>query len=410
VIRRLAWLALIPPLAAAGGSGTGRGGAGELSFTVGDTYLAPCVAPADALSRARRLGAIGSAGGSWSHDGERVALIVGRAIGIENADGSDLRIVTRPRPASEDDGAPAWSPDGAAIAFSRYTGSSRNGVWIVDLATRTERQLTNRFAQSLAWSPTGDVIAADYGGDPQAEIVLIDPQGTVQRRFEIPGFKHFNTGVGWSPDGLRLAVAGGAVLDRTGTIVGRYADPSTDQAVSGAPSWSPDGSLIAFVRFATQYNARTNFRYTLQSDLYVTRVDGGPATRLTQTPDVSESGPEFRPGAHATPAGSAQACVLRGTAGRDVIRGSRRDDLIFAGAGNDVVQARAGADFVVGDAGNDVLVGGPGRDFLLGGSGNDQLYARDGTGDLVYGGPGSDRATRDPKLDTLANVERVIPR
>ena len=46
------------------------------------------------------------------------------------------------------------------IAFSRYTGSSRSGAWIVDLASGSERQLSHEYPMGLAWSPTGDVIAA----------------------------------------------------------------------------------------------------------------------------------------------------------------------------------------------------------------------------------------------------------
>lgn len=409
VIARLAWLVLIPPLAAAGASGAGvRSGAAELSFTVGDApYVAACTAPTDGLSRARRLGAIGSAGGSWSPDGARVALVVGQAIAVANADGSSLRIVTSPRKTSEDDHAPTWSPDGSAIAFSRYTGSARNGVWIVVVATRAERQLTRRYARALAWSPTGDVIAADYGVYLRGEIALVEPDGTVRRRLDVPDFKGFNAGVSWSPDGTRLAVGGGAIVDRSGAIVGRYAGPSTDEAVSASPSWSPDGSSVAFARFATEYDARTNFRYVEQADLYVAPAAGGAETRMTRTPDLSESGPRFRPGTHAAPAGTTQPCVLRGTAHRDVIHGSRRDDLIFAGAGNDVVEARGGADVVDGSAGGDVLVGGPGEDFLRGAAGNDRLYAKDRAADLVYGGPGKDSAFVDPKLDRWTNVERV---
>jgi hypothetical protein len=46
---------------------------------------------------------------------------------------------------------------------------------------------------------------------------------------------------------------------------------------------------------------------------------------------------------------------------------------------------------------------------LLGGPGRDTIYARDGTRDVVEGGPGSDRARVDRGLDRLRSVERPIP-
>lgn len=408
MLRRLAWLALIPPLAAAAGA---RGGAGpaELAFSVGYLgYAVPCVADAGVFPQARRLGAIGSGGGPWSPDGGRIAISGRNAVLVENADGSGLHAVTRPRIADENDGAGAWSPDGRSVAFSRYTGSSRNGVWIVDLATGAERQVTHRYAVALSWTANGDLIAADFGEhDLHREIGLLKPDGTVVAELTAPDFKGFDGGAAWSPDGTRLAVGGGAILDRSGAIVGRYAEPSTDEAVSAAPSWSPDGSTIVFERFATEYNARLNVRYTAQSDVYAAPADGGAEVQLTRTPYVSEWGPSYRPGTQPAPAGTSQQCVVRGTSGSDVIHGGAKDDLIIAGSGNDVVDGRGGNDVLDGGAGNDTLTGGPGWDFLRGGSGNDRLHAGDGAMDTVYGGPGRDRAWVDRKLDTVANVEVV---
>jgi len=332
-------------------------------------------------------------------------------IRVENADGTGLHAVSRPRLATEDDAGAAWSPDGTAIAFSRYvfygkhTDYNRFGVWIVDVRTRHERRLTREYAGALAWSPTGDVIAADLGEDLDAKIALVRPDGAVVRTFTVPGYKGFNAGLSWSPDGTRLAVGGGAIVDRAGTIVGRYAPPSTDEQVSASPDWSPDGTTIAFARFATQINSRVNVRYALQSDLYEAPADGGEAVRLTRTPNLFEGCPRFRPRGGATPAGTRQECVLDGTAGPDLIRGTPRGDLVDAGPGSDAVYGGVGADVIDGGAGNDVLWGGDGRDELRGGSGNDTIHARDRARDAVHGGTGRDRAWVDWKLDIVANVE-----
>ena len=57
-------------------------------------------------------------------------------IRIGNADGGHFRAATSPRTKTEEDGSPDWSPDGAAIAFSRYvyygphTDYKRAGLWL----------------------------------------------------------------------------------------------------------------------------------------------------------------------------------------------------------------------------------------------------------------------------------------
>src|SRR5207244_11544645 len=121
---------------------------------------------------------------------------------------------------------------------------------------------------------------------------------------------------------------------------------------------------IVFVRFATQIDSRTNVRYALPADLYAVPVGGGPAVALTQTPNVSEAGPAFRPGSNAEAAGTTQPCIFEGTSRRDVLRATPRPDLVDAGPGNDVVYGRAGGD---------VLDGGPGDAERQGGSDRHQL-------------------------------------
>jgi dipeptidyl aminopeptidase/acylaminoacyl peptidase len=345
------------------------------------------------------LSSIGYASAAWSPDGERVALAGGQRltnpIRVENADGTRLRAVSRPRLATEDDSNPAWSPDGKTIAFSRYvfygkhTDYSRFGVWMVDVRTRRERHLIHDFANAIAWSPDGETIAADLGGDLEDTIVLLRRDGSVVRRFTVTGYRRFIGGVSWSPDGSRLAVGGGLIVDRAGSTVARYAPPPTDQAVSSGPVWSPDSATIVFARFSVQVQSRTNTWYALPADLYATSVPRGQPMALTHTPHISEGGPAFRPETAVRSAGTSQPCIFEGTDRRDVIRGTAKGDLIYAGAEDDVVDGRRGSDVIDG------------------GAGHDRLHARDRAVDYVFGGPGRDVAWIDPKLDRVAGVETV---
>jgi Ca2+-binding RTX toxin-like protein len=88
------------------------------------------------------------------------------------------------------------------------------------------------------------------------------------------------------------------------------------------------------------------------------------------------TGPPRLPCTHS---GSARADVLRGTSARDVLCGLAGKDVIRLG----------------------------GFDAAYGGAGNDTIYARNGTFDVIVGGPGVDRAQVDP-FDQLFGVEKTF--
>ena len=417
------WVALVLIVLVAGPStAPSQTPSGELAFTLrlrGDhANGAVCVARSTELRRARRMTGLGEfTTAAWSRDGRRIAVGGGeRAEGrirVANAAGSGWRGITRPRP-TEQDSAPAWSPDGRTIAFSRDvffgpgTDYGRAGVWTVDLATRQERQISRTGAAALAWSPRGDLIAGEPGGVLNTDVLLLREDGRLERTIRSPDSGAFEDGVSWSPDGARLALGGGIMVDRTGREVGRFAARAGGYVVR-SPSWSPDGATIAYERARSWTDARTNVPVLGYGDLYLAPAAGGRAVRLTATSGISEGNPVWRP-RPSSRAGSAQACIVAGTSGRDLIRGTALDDLVDAGEGNDLVYGLGGDDFLVGGPGADGLTGGGGNDDLRGEAGSDRLYARDGTSDAVSGGPGRDRARVDPGRDRATGVESVYPR
>jgi TolB protein len=105
---------------------------------------------------------------SWSPDGDRIAFT--RAFSIDtsdvyvvDADGSNLRRLTRRSRRSPGSNSPAWSPDGSVIAFVRwpdqhndlYTGAE---IYLVDAAGGRPRRVTSSPPDSPgdfgpAWSP-----------------------------------------------------------------------------------------------------------------------------------------------------------------------------------------------------------------------------------------------------------------
>ena len=76
------------------------------------------------------------------------------------------------------------------------------------------------------------------------------------------------------------------------------------------------------------------------------------------------------------------------------------------GDGNDSLTGAEEQDTFFGGVGDDTLNGGGGNDLLDGQEGDDTLLARDGVGDLVRGGAGTDSAKVD-KADIVVDVEKV---
>jgi Tol biopolymer transport system component len=406
-----------------------------------------------------RLAGLGAVGGfDWAPDGGRFAVALathptGRVFTARADPSGGLAPLTRPRMKTESDTRPDWSPDGATVAFTRDVSYGRGvdyrrtGLWLVDVGTRRERQLKqllprafdwspsgDRLAvisegdlevfasdgrriwtvsrnadglEDVAWSPTGDLIAARFGHD----ILLITPERTPVATIALPrnDVESLEYGLGWSPDGQRLAVGGGAIYDRAGHAAGRYAEASTMASVAVEPRWTPDGTVIVFGQAPAELIASKYTRYLVlgPADLYAKPALGGDAELLTSTPELGEGAAVFRPGHAGGTAGTALPCFLHGGPGRDVLRGTEGGDLVIAGAGADLIYGRGGDDLLIAGSGNDVVQAGRGQDEVAGESGNDRLYVRDGQRDRVSGGPGRDVAWVDRRLDWTAGVERV---
>lgn len=125
--------------------------------------------------------------------------------------------------------------------------------------------------------------------------------------------------------------------------------------------------------------------------------------------------------------GGGNVDYLRGMAGDDVLNpervslgdadGGPGDDFVFGGRGPDELYGGAGDDTLRGEDGRDALYGGLGADVLVGGLGHDEAYGdrgddtfrmRDGFGDYIRGGHGTDRAGVDRLVDDVLFVEEVL--
>ena len=138
---------------------------------------------------------------------------------------------------------PIWSPKSDKIAYTRIEYEGIRGVpyiWVYDLKTKRSLKLKNSKGgggMDLRWSPTGEKIADSIEG-----IIIFDLE---------------------SGDTVRI---------------GKFEDHS--------PTWSPDGSKLAFVRpYLTEKGELLN------EDIFVVNEDGSDLRNLTTTPDVIENRP-----------------------------------------------------------------------------------------------------------------------
>jgi Tol biopolymer transport system component len=227
---------------------------------------------------------------AWSPDGARIAFFSNRdgnfEIYVMNADGSGQTRLTN-NPGSDVE--PAWSPDGSMLAFR----SDRDGnaeVYAMAADGTAQRRLTNSpaFDGHAAWSPLGGEIAFFSTRDGNSEVYLMATDGSGQRR--LTNNPAFDALTGWSPDGTKLAF----VSDRDGNreIYLMNADGSGPRRLTNhpaedvVPAFSPDGARITW-----------ESRRTGTSEVWVMNADGTAPTQLTAGPGSqgNAAAPDWQP-------------------------------------------------------------------------------------------------------------------
>lgn len=224
---------------------------------------------------------------AWSPDGARIAYSAEQASGdadllIMLADGRESQAVIE-TPANE--GAPAWSPDGTQLAFQ----TDRDGnfeIYVVNLDGSGLRRVTRHPGRDLApaWSPDGSRLAfmSDRHSSTAFDLYDVNVDGSALRRLTRDGD---NWHPQFAPAGPpRLAFHHGPVVQVLDLATKQVA-PLTSGTDDGTyPTWSPDAERLAFV---SERNG--------QAEIFTMNADGSDQRLLVSMPYGSAIDPRWSP-------------------------------------------------------------------------------------------------------------------
>jgi Tol biopolymer transport system component len=162
----------------------------------------------------------------------------------------------------------AWAPAGDRFLLARHPA---NAIFLASLDGTELSQVTPELTQEPDWSSRGQIAFSRYSGAdclPNCVDIWLTRVGGTPRRLTYRG----GFSPSWSPQGTKLAFVRRARQNQADIyIVGRDGRGLRRLTYRGGfkPSWSPDGKWIAFIR---------------EGDLYVVRTTGQGRRRLVDSP------------------------------------------------------------------------------------------------------------------------------
>ena len=317
----------------------------------------------------------------WSPDGHELAYDYDSVSPTRRTSVWRIRVDgTHPQLVAEDANTPAWSPDGQWIA-ARRGGSPDLEVVIFPVSGGEPRVVTT--GTSPRWWPTGDKLVVARPLTNKVAIVALD--GSTVREFAADGSSDFDI----SPDGASLVYpysgfpgVQGLWLAPTDGSRGHYVlDPRPPfRSYGHEPRWSPDGSVIAYTAVALDESYLPH-----DAGIGLIRPDG-------------TSGGSVTFGDQHSPAWSPDGTHLA------YVQGSA----IWIVERNGLAAHPVAPHCTFGSSRNDALTPAVGARALYGFNGNDVIRARDRRPEYINCGPGRDRAYVDLLDSVNRNCEVVL--
>ncbi len=192
---------------------------------------------------------------AWSPDGKQIAFVSSTpGEGAAEASG-DPRVITRY----------LYKPD-AGEGLTRFNDNQRLHIFVVDIATKQVRQLTqgNYDEHSIDWSPDGKQLVFASNREPNQDEFFNYDLFTLQLAdnsiHRLTATEYCEYGPLWSPDGKTIVYRGTrrGLTDRETTMEDTHvwlmnADGSNRHEIGnvidnrqGAPQWAADGSAVYF--------------------------------------------------------------------------------------------------------------------------------------------------------------------
>lgn len=179
-----------------------------------------------------------------------IAVVIGSVVlvGVAGPKCRDWRLLNSVG-LSLDSKAPAWSPTDSSILFVK-SGSCTADLHVVKADGSGNRRLARmpfgEAAGSPSWAPDGTAIA--YARQISGGSWVLNANGKANH--QIGDRDSIVTGLAWSPDSTKVAVARVSSIDivdaESGSVTSRFHGVSGGIVVDNM-TWSPDGSTVAFV-------------------------------------------------------------------------------------------------------------------------------------------------------------------